>query len=363
MARTLFVLGEGKFDDLVKVLEDSLKSEFGSNYGKRFKTEIKEWLAFEMGVSPDEITDNNDDLAFEGALLLAGTFIALTAEGGPAVQVEMLKDLHAMLEKGYTDAYGVYQLLQDMSYAAYANPNGRTALSEARNFLFDFEGGIASACSATVVATNGGPNHSRDVCSEDIYAGLLPYDQQIEGLQTFGVALGVTAGAVATGAFALEIAAAAVGYVTLYSPYISARLSQMAPNLTARGQAMFRLGVINNGPQFRTWNQFQGSTQGQFSTRAEASAAWQLYKEANGIVTGTYRSQAAKSQYLQQLAESGKAPSWMNQWLNNGKVPPGYAVDHIKPLSVGGADSPSNMRLLDIDLHRLHHRYYRPWEK
>ena len=28
----------------------------------------------------------------------------------------------------------------------------------------------------------------------------------------------------------------------------------------------------------------------------------------------------------------------MNQWLSEGKVPPGYEVDHIVPLSVGGED-------------------------
>jgi hypothetical protein len=64
------------------------------------------------------------------------------------------------------------------------------------------------------------------------------------------------------------------------------------------------------------------------------------------------------------LAESGKAPSWMNQWLREGKVPPGYEVDHITPLSIGGADAPWNMRLLDKDFHSLHHSpgFYRPWE-
>ena len=36
-------------------------------------------------------------------------------------------------------------------------------------------------------------------------------------------------------------------------------------------------------------------TAGQFATRAEAGAAWSAYKQANGIVTGTVRSQAQKS--------------------------------------------------------------------
>ncbi len=51
----------------------------------------------------------------------------------------------------------------------------------------------------------------------------------------------------------------------------------------------------------------------------------------------------------------------MNQWLLKGKVPPGVQVDHKIPLSIGGKDLPSNMRLLDIATHKLHHRFYQPW--
>jgi len=52
----------------------------------------------------------------------------------------------------------------------------------------------------------------------------------------------------------------------------------------------------------------------------------------------------------------------MKQWLRKGKTPPGYEVDHIKPLSIGGADDASNMRLQGADLHKTHHKWYRPWE-
>ncbi len=111
-----------------------------------------------------------------------------------------------------------------------------------------------------------------------------------------------------------------------------------------------------------SWNTFQRLTAGQFTSRAEASAAWTAYKQANGIVTNTVRSQAQKSLFLKNAADSGMYPRWMNQWLKRGKVPPGYHVDHIKPLSVGGKDVPSNMRLLDIDFHiNIHHYFYRPW--
>jgi hypothetical protein len=51
----------------------------------------------------------------------------------------------------------------------------------------------------------------------------------------------------------------------------------------------------------------------------------------------------------------------MKQWLEAGRRPPGYEIDHIKPLSIGGADVPTNMRLQGADLHDLHHQYYHPW--
>lgn len=61
--------------------------------------------------------------------------------------------------------------------------------------------------------------------------------------------------------------------------------------------------------------------------------------------------------------DSGRYPKWMNQWFSKGKVPPGYHVDHIKPISIGGKDVPANMRLLDIDFHiNIHHKLFRPWQ-
>jgi hypothetical protein len=73
------------------------------------------------------------------------------------------------------------------------------------------------------------------------------------------------------------------------------------------------------------------------------------------------RSSYQKKKFLKQLALDRKNPKWMNQWLKKGKVPPGYQVEHVKPLSIGGADKPSNMKLRDIDMHKTHHKYYHPW--
>jgi len=120
-------------------------------------------------------------------------------------------------------------------------------------------------------------------------------------------------------------------------------------------------GGAATGPLYRTWNKFQAATAGQFSSRADAAAAWEVYKQANGIVAGTVRSQAASRQFLRSLADDYRTPSWMKPWLAEGRRPPGYEVDHIKPLSIGGSDTPANMRLQGIDLHRIHHKHYDPW--
>jgi len=128
------------------------------------------------------------------------------------------------------------------------------------------------------------------------------------------------------------------------------------------GKAIQNYRAGNTPGGAKTWNEFQKMTKGKFSSRAEAGKAWAAYRDANGIATGTVRSGAQKSAFLKQLADGGKSPKYMNQWLKQGKVPPGYQVDHIKPLSIGGKDVPANMRLQGTDLHTTHHKYYRPWQ-
>lgn len=123
------------------------------------------------------------------------------------------------------------------------------------------------------------------------------------------------------------------------------------------------LNTVSKSSITTSWNQFQRLTKGQFVSRAEAGTAWKAYKEANNIGSGIIRSQYQKSLFLKNAANSKLYPKWMNQWLRQGKVPPGYHVDHIIPLSIGGEDLPSNMRLLDIDFHiNIHHYYYKPWQ-
>ncbi|MBK8803830.1 MAG: HNH endonuclease [Fibrobacteres bacterium] len=112
---------------------------------------------------------------------------------------------------------------------------------------------------------------------------------------------------------------------------------------------------------YKSWNAFQSGTKGQFASRAEAGMAWGAYKEANNISFGVARSAGVRAQFLRSLAADTRTPSWQIQWLKAGRLPPGYEVHHIVPLSVGGADATSNMQLQAIDLHVLHHQIHHPW--
>lgn len=66
-------------------------------------------------------------------------------------------------------------------------------------------------------------------------------------------------------------------------------------------------------------------------------------------------------EFRRSLAESGRAPKWMNQWLRQGRSPPGHEVDHLLPLSVGGTNAKSNLRLRTTADHRNRHKHYHPW--
>lgn len=137
------------------------------------------------------------------------------------------------------------------------------------------------------------------------------------------------------------------------------------------GQSRLSMSSLNGGtheteamtPNVMTWNQFQSATRGMFASRGEAAEAWRAFQVANGFTPGTIRSRSVTRQFLQSLATDPRTPSWMKPWLKAGLRPPGYEIDHIRPLSIGGRDLPDNMRLHGTDLHRLHHRFYHPWTK
>lgn len=60
---------------------------------------------------------------------------------------------------------------------------------------------------------------------------------------------------------------------------------------------------------------------------------------------GTYKSGYAK------VERSENAKHLFLRQLGLTRVPPGMNVDHIRPLSQGGSDTPSNMQLISVEAH------------
>lgn len=74
----------------------------------------------------------------------------------------------------------------------------------------------------------------------------------------------------------------------------------------------------------------------------------------------TYKSNGTTYYYNETYKTTGKpkvdrSSSAKKEFLKNKgytKIPSGYQIDHIIPLSEGGADVPSNMQLISIELHK-----------
>jgi len=135
---------------------------------------------------------------------------------------------------------------------------------------------------------------------------------------------------------------------------------------------MYRTGVkINKWARWRatdshsmTWNEFRTANKGRGWTIEKFSKEYSRYKVAEGLTSqAVQRSSSARRAFLREFAESGKAPKEQIPWLRRGRVPPGYVVDHRIPLSTGGTDTPSNMRLILESDHLKHHAIYAPWRK
>ena len=73
------------------------------------------------------------------------------------------------------------------------------------------------------------------------------------------------------------------------------------------------------------------------------------------------RNVTVRNNFLKSIIK--KSPRWMRNFIEKGKVPPGYNVHHINPLSAGGDDVVSNMSLKLTSDHQRWHKFYRPWKK
>jgi len=84
------------------------------------------------------------------------------------------------------------------------------------------------------------------------------------------------------------------------------------------------------------------------------------YKPLKTTTLKTYKTKETKYDYSKTYKSSGlpqvkRSASTREQFLKSKgytKVPAGYEVDHIIPLSKGGKDEPSNMELLTIEQHK-----------
>ena len=108
-------------------------------------------------------------------------------------------------------------------------------------------------------------------------------------------------------------------------------VSASAKPAAAPGRAAGEL----KAPLYRTWNQFQAGTKGQFASRAAAGRAWAAYKQPSAVIAGVSRSTAARYPSGQAQAIQRTLPNTTRGWrvgdpINNltrrGNVPSWSAV-------------------------------------
>ena len=78
-----------------------------------------------------------------------------------------------------------------------------------------------------------------------------------------------------------------------------------------------------------------------------------LALEDGEIVPRTGRCNYSNKAFKKMLANDPNTPSWMRQWLKQGKSPPGYQVHHKEPVRVGGANTFDNLQLIDNSMHYM----------
>ena len=84
---------------------------------------------------------------------------------------------------------------------------------------------------------------------------------------------------------------------------------------------------------------------GQTSTHSHLGVSRHSSTSRTHYSGGTYKSGYAKVE----RSETAKMQFLRQHGLT--RIPPGYNIDHIRPLSQGGSDTPSNMQLLSVEAH------------
>jgi 5-methylcytosine-specific restriction endonuclease McrA len=107
-------------------------------------------------------------------------------------------------------------------------------------------------------------------------------------------------------------------------------------------QAFSQRGSRSSGSSHRSYNYSIPRS----SSKAYSSPAY----ESGG--TKYKVGESYKSSGLPKVERSSSAKKEFLKQHGYQKVPQGYQVDHIVPLSKGGADQPSNMQLLPTEIHK-----------
>ena len=107
-----------------------------------------------------------------------------------------------------------------------------------------------------------------------------------------------------------------------------------------------------SGGRSRSHRTYSSSSWGSKSWRTPKYAKMPALKSCyRSYSSGTSWSGMYKSSGLSRVNRSESARRGYLESLGYDKVPAGYEVDHVVPLSRGGADEPYNMQLLPASVH------------
>lgn len=135
------------------------------------------------------------------------------------------------------------------------------------------------------------------------------------------------------------------GYSRSNGTYVSG-YNRSAPSSHYSGNSRSSIGSSYSGTSYYSGGyHFNGRYTGRSSRTSNLGVSNHYLSSKTHYAGGTYKSGYAKVE----RSESAKRQFLHQQGLT--RIPPGYHIDHIRPLSQGGSDTPSNMQLLSIEAH------------
>ena len=95
--------------------------------------------------------------------------------------------------------------------------------------------------------------------------------------------------------------------------------------------------------QYNSHHSYHSSTSHSYHSSKKTSVHSSSYHSSGGHHRSTYSTNAKRDSHGH-IARSSKAKEEFMKQTGYPHGRPGYVIDHVKPLSEGGADSPSNMQ-------------------